>query len=247
MIRGSAVWASASAARMTAEARVAASLERYFGLERKAIWPRPARSSEPTWRIRISGSPAMRPPSLDAICASVNGPNMSFCGGGRLAFHRLDHLVGDVDARIRIGGFLEDDVVFLRLGDLADDAVRLLDHLAEFLVAALVHVLAVLALLALELAAEVGEIALLGAALRLRHRQRVLLDLVLQALELVGDLAELRLALGEFRLEPLLRAQRRLRIAHDPLDLDHADLALCQGLAGGQAQGQGQGAGGCHQ
>src|SRR5512141_764325 len=132
-MRGSAVSASASAATTTAAAPVAASLERNFGLDRKLIWPRPARSSEPTWRISVSGSPAIRPPSRDAICASVNGPGMSFCGG-RLAFHRLDHLVGDVDARIGVGGFLEDDVVFFRLGDLADDAVRLLDHLSEFLV-----------------------------------------------------------------------------------------------------------------
>src|SRR2546425_3478548 len=44
---------------------------------------------------------------------------------GRLAFQRLDHLVGDVDARAREDGVLEDDVVLFLLGDLADDAVRL--------------------------------------------------------------------------------------------------------------------------
>src|SRR3990172_2995818 len=118
------------------------------------------------------------------------------------------------EARIRVGGFLEDDVVFLRLGDLADDAVRLLDHLPEFLVAARVHVLPILTLLALELAVEIGEVALLVAALRLGHREPVLLQLVLRALELVGDLAELRLALGELRLEFLLRAQRNIGRAH---------------------------------
>src|SRR5438034_879961 len=50
---------------------------------------------------------------------------------GRLAFQRLDHLVGDVDARAREDGVLEDDVVLFLLGDLADDAVRLLHHLGE--------------------------------------------------------------------------------------------------------------------
>src|SRR5215831_1583484 len=100
-MRGSLVRDSASGASTTADAPVAASLARYFGLDRNAIWPWPARSSDPTWRIRICASPTTRPPSCDAICASVYGPDMSFGGGRRLAFHRLDHLVGDVDARVR--------------------------------------------------------------------------------------------------------------------------------------------------
>src|SRR5258705_6983959 len=158
-MRGSAVSDSDSGARTTADAAVPASLARYFGLERKAIWPWPARSSDPTCRIRTCGSPTRRPPSCDAICASVYGPGMSFCGrGGRLAFHCLDHLVGDVDARIGVRGFLEDDVVLFLLGDLADHAVGVVDHLCQLLVAALVDVLAVLALLALEFAALVVEV-----------------------------------------------------------------------------------------
>src|SRR5207249_3921707 len=43
------------------------------------------------------------------------------------------------------------------LGDLADDAVRLLHHLGELLVAALVQILAELALPALEIAVHVAE------------------------------------------------------------------------------------------
>src|SRR3712207_7072863 len=39
-------------------------------------------------------------------------------------------------------GILEDDVELFLLGDLADDAVRELDHLRELLVAALIEVLA---------------------------------------------------------------------------------------------------------
>src|SRR5579862_9984245 len=145
-------------------APVVASLGPCFGLERKAIWPLPARSIEPTWRIRVPGSPAIRPPSRDTICASVSGPGMSF--GWRLGLERLDHLVGDVDARVRIGGVLENDVVFLALRDLADDAVRAFDDLRQFFVAALVHVFAVFALLALEFPVQVVELALLVAALR---------------------------------------------------------------------------------
>src|SRR5512139_1464754 len=219
-MRGSCVSFSAPAASTTAEARVPCNLARCLRLARKLIWPGPARSSEPTWRISVAGSPATRPPSRAAICASVSGPPMSFCG--RLAgFQRLDHLVGDVDARIRVRGFLEDDVVLLGLGDLPDDAVRLLDDLRQLLVAPLVDVLAVLALLALEIAVDVVEVALLGAALRLRHRHAVLLELVLHALELVGHLGELGLALGKLGLELLLRPHRRRGIAHDALDLDH--------------------------
>src|SRR2546422_1139587 len=90
---------------------------------------------------------------------------------GRLAFQRLDHLVGDVDARAREDGVLEDDVVLFLLGDLADDAVRLLHHLGELLVAALVQILAELALPALEIAVHVAEFALLGAPLGLAHGQ----------------------------------------------------------------------------
>src|SRR5690349_2909111 len=210
-MRGSAVSDSASGPSTTAEAAVPASLDRYLGLARKAIWPCAARSSVPTWRIRTCGSPRTRPPSCDAICASVYGPGMSFCRGG-LAFHHLDHLVGDVDARIRVGGFLEDDVVLLALGDLPDDAVRLVDDLRELLVAALVDVLAVLALLALELAALVVEVALLVPAHGLRHRDALLLQLVLLALQLIRNLGELGLALGEFGLELLLRPHRGHRV-----------------------------------
>src|SRR5262245_42646539 len=139
-MRGSFVRSAAFSSTMTAAARVAASLARKRALEKNASWPSPALSSEPTWRIRTLELPAMRPPSCDAICASVNGPGMS--SRGRLALHHLDHPLGDVDARVRVGGFLENDVVLIRLGDLADDAVRLVDHRCQLLVAPLVDVLA---------------------------------------------------------------------------------------------------------
>src|SRR5258706_1807808 len=239
-MRGSVVAFSCSAPTITAEAPVAASRSRYRAFERNAIWPRAGRSSEPTCVIRTPASPAMRPPSCVAICASVSGPGMSF--GGRFGVQRLDHLVGDVDARVCVGGFLEDDVVFLRLGDLADDAVRLLDHLRQLLVAALVDVFAVFALLALEVAVQLAEITLLVAPLRLGHRDAVLFQLILHALELVGNLGQLRLALGKLCLELFLCAQGRAGIAHDALDLDHADLAL--GEAGARRSGEAKPEGG---
>src|SRR5688572_8332158 len=153
-MRGNLVRPSCSGARITAAARVSPSFVLCFAADKKAIWPELACSSEPTWRIRVCGSPATRPPRREVICPSVNGPGMrSF--RGRLAFQRLDHLVGDVDARADVSRhLLEDDVELLLLGDQADDAVRLLHHLRELLVAPLVEVLAELALLALEIAVE---------------------------------------------------------------------------------------------
>src|SRR5687768_17349009 len=158
-MRGSCVSFSFPGARITAAARVPASLLVFLLLERKVIWPAAAPSREPTWRIRVCASPATRPPRREAISPRVNGPGMpSF--RRRLAFQRLDHLVGDVDARADIGRhLLEDDVELLLLGDQADHAVRLLDHPRQLLVAALVQVLAELALLALELAVHLAELA----------------------------------------------------------------------------------------
>src|SRR6185436_14234800 len=61
-MRGSDVRSSDSCDRITAEARVAASLARCFGLARKVISPAAACSSDPTWLTRAPASPATRPP-----------------------------------------------------------------------------------------------------------------------------------------------------------------------------------------
>src|SRR5438067_3732244 len=144
----------------------------------------------------------------------------------RLArIERLDHLVGDVDARAGEDGVLEDDVVLFLLGDLADDAVRLLHDLRQLLVAPLVQVLAELALLPLEIAVQVGELALAVAPLRLAHRDAVLLQLFLHALELIGEPRHLLVALLEFGLDLLLRALRRRGVAQNALGVDEAELA----------------------
>src|SRR5688572_6670451 len=168
-MRGRAVSFSACAETMTAAACVAASLALCLMLVRKVISPAPACSSEPTWRIRVRASPATRPPRREAISPSVSGPGMASLRGRLACFQRLDHLVGDVDARARVDGVLEDDVVLLLLRDLADHAVGLLDHQRQLLVAPLVEVLAELALAALEVAVLVVEFPLLGAALALLH------------------------------------------------------------------------------
>src|SRR6478735_2851662 len=224
-MRGRSVRPSVSGATMTAAACVAASLALCLALARKAIWPAPAASSEPTWRITVPGSPATRPPRRDAISPSVSGPGMGSRRGRLGSCQRLDHLLGDVDARARENGVLEDDVVLLLLGDLADHAVRLLHHLGELLVAPRVEVLAELALLSLEVAVELAEVALLRAALRIAHRDGVLLEVFLQPLQLARHLGELLIALLELGLDLLLRALRRRRLAQDALGVDEAELA----------------------
>src|SRR4249920_2852813 len=161
-MRGRAVSFSVSAETMTAPARVVASLAPCLALTRKVIWSAPAVSSEPTWWIRVAASPATRPPSRDAMSPSVSGPGIGSLGGRLGGFQSLDHLVRNVDARGGEHGVLEDHVVLFLLGDLADDAVRLLHDLGQLLVAPLVEVLAELALLALEVAVELAEVALLG-------------------------------------------------------------------------------------
>src|SRR5688572_30253513 len=185
---------SQSAARTIAEACVAASFARWRGSERKLISPAPALSSEATCRTVVAGSPATRPPRRAAMSPSVSAPGMGSLRGRLARIERLDHLVGDVDTRAGEHGVLEDDVELLLLRDLADHAVRELDHLRELLVAALVQVLAKLALLSLELAVHVGELALAVAPLRLAHGHGVLVEVVLHALQLRGDLRELLVA-----------------------------------------------------
>src|SRR5258705_13231926 len=158
-MRGSSVSRSFSAARITAEARVFSSRDLCLLLPRKLICPSRAASSEATCATRVWASAAARPPSCAAICASVSGPRIALFRR-RLALERPDHPLGDVDARAAVHGILQDEVELLLLGDLVDDAVGLLDHLRELLVAPLVEVLAELALLALEIAVQVAELAL---------------------------------------------------------------------------------------
>src|SRR5688572_16808320 len=225
-MRGRRVSPSASGASTTAAACVAASLPRWRLPVKKVMSPRCAASSEATRPTRVPASPATRPPRRETISPSVRGPGTRRSLGGRLArLEGLDHLVGDVDARAREHGVLEDDVVLLLLGDLADHAVRLLHHLRQLLVAPLVQVLAKLALLPLELALQVAELALLAAALCLAHGDGVLVQVLLHALELVGEPRQFLVALLELGLDLLLRALRRHGVAQDALGVDESELA----------------------
>src|SRR5262245_61190793 len=158
-MRGSLVMLSPAAATITAPARVAASFAFNFWSTKKVICCGVACSSEPTCATSVSALPATRPPSREAICPSVSGPGIALLRR-RLAFERLDHLLGDVDARAAVDGVLQDQVELLLLGDLVDHPVRLLHHLRQLLVAALVQVLPELALLALEVAVQLAELAL---------------------------------------------------------------------------------------
>jgi hypothetical protein len=142
--------------------------------------------------------------------------------------------VGDVDARAREHRLLDDQVELLLLGDLVDDARGALLQARELLVAAQVEVLADLALQPLEVAADVGELALLLAARGLRHGDVLALQLLLQVAPLLLDLGQLHVARGELALEHLLGALGGGRLAEHALGIDEPDLHL--GRAGGEGQ-----------
>src|SRR3954463_13129471 len=224
-MRARVVSLSPSAPTITAPARVAASCGRWRAPVKKLMWRSSALSSEATWWTTVLWSPATRPPRRATICPSVSGPGTASLRWRLARVEGLDHLVGDVDARAREHGVLEDDVVLFLLGDLADDTVRLLYDLGQLLVATLVQVLAEFALLPLEVAVQLVELALLGAPLVLGHGDAVLLQVVLHALELVGEPRELLVAFLELRFDLLLRALRRYGIAQDALGIDKAELA----------------------
>src|SRR5918999_4072250 len=211
---------------MTAEACVAASFARCRGSEKKLISPPRAPSSEATCRTGVAASPATRPPRRAAISPSVSPSRIGSLRGRLARIERLDHFVGDIDARAGEHGILEDDVELFLLRDLPDHAVGKLHHLRELLVPPLIEVLAELALLSLELAVEVGELALAVTPLGLAHGHRVLVEVVLHALQLARDLRELLIALLELRLDLLLRALRRRGVAQDALGVDETELAV---------------------
>src|SRR5947207_5440881 len=143
---------------------------------------------------------------------------------------RLDHLFGDVDALARVhDGILQDQVELLGLGNLQDDLVRALLESRELLVSPQVDVLAKLALPALEIAREVGEITLLVAAIIFRHRRAVLVETCLQIAHLLRQLLDFGIARCELALELLLRALRGRRFAEQALGVDEADLVVERG------------------
>ncbi len=77
-----------------------------------------------------------------------------------------------------------------------------------------------------QVARQVGEVALLVAALGLGHRRAVLLEERLQIAHLLAELLDVGVARGELLLELLLRALRRRRLAEQALGVDEADLVV---------------------
>src|SRR5471032_977475 len=96
---------------------------------------------------------------------------------------RLQHLIGDIDARTHVHRLLHDQVVMLRLGNLLDHLVCLIQHGSKFFIATLVQVFAKFALFALEVLVELRQIALLGGAVGRRHGGAVLVHCVRHGLQ----------------------------------------------------------------
>ena len=85
---------------------------------------------------------------------------LSWCRRRASGLKCLDHLLGDINARTGPHCILEDDVVFLALGDFLHHPIGTLQTALQFFIAALIDVIAEFALLALELAIGFVEIAL---------------------------------------------------------------------------------------
>src|SRR5439155_5062113 len=83
-----------------------------------------------------------------------------------------------------------------------------------------------LALPALQVARKIREIALLVAAIVLRHRRAVLVENSLQIAHLLRQLLNFGVARCELALELLLRALRGRRFAEQTLGVDEADLVV---------------------
>src|SRR3569623_216717 len=99
----------------------------------------------------------------------------------------LHHAIGDVVLGIDVDGLLDDQVEFLRLGDVLDRLARAFLDLAQFFVAAQVEVFAEFAPLALQFEIEIVEIAFLRLAVAVRHGHAILVELRLQVTGLLGQ------------------------------------------------------------
>src|SRR5690606_24294712 len=183
--------------------------------------PLPARSSVPTPSISVAPSPSSSPPNRATISSSLYMQPRSTA-----ALERLQHLFGDVDTRTGVYRFLQDDVVLVGLRDLLDGRVGTIEHGREFLVAALVQILAEFTLLALELAVEVVERAFLFTSLGLTHGQCVALEVFLHGLQLACHALEFLIAGLEFLLETLLGNHGRSGFTHQTIGINEADLRL---------------------
>src|SRR6185503_18248666 len=154
--------------------------------------PAGAFSRVATWLTRVAASPRTFPPKRRAISRSVwargaavlclprvmtavsaggNGPAPAIRTGAALLAlgERLQHPLGDVEARTAVHCLLQDEVELLRFRDLPDHAVGPFEERRELLVAPQVQVFPVLALHALEIEAHPRELLLLRAPVAFAH------------------------------------------------------------------------------
>src|SRR5262249_21801178 len=236
---------------MTALARVDARRLRGFGLDRKEMAPESAPSSVATRSMMMAPaffSAATSSAPVRAASTLSGTPESGWRGSMRaetapsarlLVGQRLDHPVGDVDARTRVDDVLDYHVEFIIESDLLDRLVGALLHRGQLFVAAQTHVLTKFALHPLQVAVLVGEVALLVASLGLRHGHAVLFQRALQIADLLGKLLDLGVAAGEFLFELLLGALRRRRLAEESLAINEPDLDVGRlGERGSARRGQ---------
>src|SRR6266850_2209452 len=146
---------------------------------------------------------------------------------------RPDDLVGDVDARARPHDLLvlKHDVDFFGLGDLPHGPVGTFEDSFEFLLAPLAEILVEFPLSALKVPVHITEFAFALLPLRVRHRQGVLLQVLLHLLQLLRHPREVLPALGEFLLQFLLGPLRCRRFLQNPLQADKPDARLGESWA----------------
>ena len=97
-------------------------------------------------------------------------------------------------------------------------------HGAQFLISPQVEVFPELPLSTLEIAIQIGEVALLVASIRFADRHAIPLQMRLQFLGLFRHFLQFLLASSEFLLEFFLCLHGRGRFPKNPLGINEADL-----------------------
>src|SRR3712207_1436832 len=116
---------------ISAAAPLAAACARSLGLDRKLTSAALAASRGAMPDTSMSGAPSSPPPTCSTNCRSGIAISLR-----RLLVKRLQHFVGDIDARADIDRFLKYDVVLFGFGDLLDHPVGPFQHGCQFLIAA---------------------------------------------------------------------------------------------------------------
>jgi len=154
------------------------------------------------------------------------------CAGSLAIGQRAQDLVGDVDPGTGIDRFLQNEVVFLLFGNLANDAIGSLNDLPEFFVATLVQIFAKLPLLALKILVHLAEFALSATSLRLSHDRCVTLKALSERLDSSRQILQFLFASAELTFKFLLRSLGWHRFTQNAFGTDEADF--CTVLGDGQ-------------